>query len=87
MKDIETVCIWANDGVYPDSKVHGANMGSTWVLSAPDGPHVGSMNLAIKVLLVTKLWEAIIESRQILPYVSNDQLHEWQCHMVMQIMQ
>ena len=23
----------------PDSKVHGANMGHTWVLSAPDGPH------------------------------------------------
>ena len=30
----------------PDSKVHGANMGPTWVLSAPDGPHVGPMNLA-----------------------------------------
>ena len=25
----------------PESKVHGANMGPTWVLSAPDGPHVG----------------------------------------------
>ena len=24
----------------PDNKVHGANMGPTWVLSAPDGPHV-----------------------------------------------
>ena len=23
----------------PDIKVHGANMGSPWVLSAPDGPH------------------------------------------------
>ena len=23
----------------PDSKVHEANMGPTWVLSAPDGPH------------------------------------------------
>ena len=33
---------------YPDSKVHGANMGSTWVLSAPDGPHFGPMNLAIR---------------------------------------
>ena len=30
-----------------DSKVHGANMGATWVLEAPDGPHVGPMNLAI----------------------------------------
>ena len=30
----------------PESKVHGANMGPTWVLSAPDGPHIGPMNLA-----------------------------------------
>ena len=35
---------------YPDSKVHGAKMGSTWVLSATDGPHVGPMNLAIRVI-------------------------------------
>ena len=34
---------------YPDRKVHGANMGPTWVLSAPDGPHVGPMNLAIRI--------------------------------------
>ena len=34
---------------YPDSKVPGANMGPIWVLSAPDGPHVGPMNLAIRV--------------------------------------
>ena len=32
----------------PDSKVHVANMGPTWVLLAPDGPHVGPMNLAIR---------------------------------------
>ena len=25
----------------PDSQFHGANMGPTWVLSAPDGPYVG----------------------------------------------
>ena len=29
-------------------KVHGASMGPTWVLSAPDGPHDGLMNLAIR---------------------------------------
>ena len=34
----------------PDSKVHGDNMGLTWVLSAPDGPHVGPIKLAIKVI-------------------------------------
>ena len=31
----------------PDSKVHVANTELTWVLSAPDEPHVGHMNLAI----------------------------------------
>ena len=31
----------------PDSTVHGANMGPTWVLSASDGLHVGPMNLLI----------------------------------------
>ena len=36
-------------GDCPDSKVHGTNMGPTWVLSAPDGPHVDPMSLAIKV--------------------------------------
>ena len=34
---------------FPDSKVHGTNVGAPWVLSAPDGPHVGPMNLAIRV--------------------------------------
>ena len=33
--------------VLPDSKVHGANMGPTWVRQDPGGPHVGLMNLAI----------------------------------------
>ena len=28
-----------------DSEVHGANMGPTWALSAPDGPHVGPCTL------------------------------------------
>ena len=50
-----TACVSTVDGLTwddliqksPDSKVHGANMGPTWVLSAPDGPHVGPMNLAI----------------------------------------
>ena len=32
----------------PDSKVHGANMAPTWVLSAPDEPHDGPTNLAIR---------------------------------------
>ena len=38
---------WSFFDCAPNSKVHGANMGPTWALSAPDGPHVGPMNLAI----------------------------------------
>ena len=40
--------IVTDDDTTPDNKVHWANMGPTWVLSAPDGPHVGPMNLAIR---------------------------------------
>ena len=32
----------------PDNKVHGANLGPTCVLSAPDGSHVGPRNLDIR---------------------------------------
>ena len=39
----------------PDSKVHGANMGPTSVLSAPGGPHGGPINLAIGD--VSWLWD------------------------------
>ena len=35
----------------PDNKVHGTNMGPTWVLSAPFGPHIGPMDLAIRVFV------------------------------------
>ena len=31
--------------IYPDDKVHGANMCPTWVLSAPDVHHVGPWTL------------------------------------------
>ena len=36
---------WLNN---PDSKVHMANMGLTWVLSAPGGSHIGPINFAIR---------------------------------------
>ena len=40
------VILWSAS--IPDSKVHGANMRTTWVLSAPGGSHIGPMNLAIR---------------------------------------
>ena len=38
--------------LFPDSKVHGANMAPTWVLSAPGGHHVGPMNFAIRAVML-----------------------------------
>ena len=45
----------------PDSKVHGANMGPTWVLTGPDEPHVGPMNLAIREVLghACHIWSSL----------------------------
>ena len=43
-----TILIDNTRQVTPDNKVHGANMGPIWVLSAPDGPHVGFMIHAIR---------------------------------------
>ena len=40
------------------NKVHEANMGPTWVLSATDGPHVGHMNLAIRDIACTNTVKA-----------------------------
>ena len=37
---------------YPDIKIHGANTGPTWLLSASGGPHVGPMNIAFIVCMV-----------------------------------
>ena len=34
---------------FPESKVHGANMGPAWDQQDPGGPHVGPMNLDIWV--------------------------------------
>ena len=34
------------------SKIHGANMGPTWVLSAPGESHVNPMNFAIRDCIV-----------------------------------
>ena len=36
--------------LYPDSKVHGANMGPIWGRQDPGGPHVGPINFAIWVV-------------------------------------
>ena len=44
-------CQWSVIGWnYPDSKVHGANVGPIWDRQDPDGPHYGPTNLAIWVL-------------------------------------
>ena len=46
---------------YPYSKVHGANMEPTLALSAPDGPHLSPMNLAIRVCYLIGMWNNIAQ--------------------------
>ena len=36
--------------VWPDSKVHGANMGPFWGRQDPGGPHIGPMDFIIWVV-------------------------------------
>ena len=49
----------------PDSKVNGTCMGPTWVLSAPDGPHVDPMNLIIRGLIEwLTMYELLLRPRQ-----------------------
>ena len=62
----------------PDSKVHVANMGPTWVLAAPGGPHIGPMNLAIRdafsygsTLLWGWLWHVLLRQHSLLSLISN----------------
>ena len=39
-------------GVFPDSKVHGANMSPIWGRQDPGGPHVGPVNFVIWVIII-----------------------------------
>ena len=45
---------------YPDSKIHGANIGPIWGRQDPGGPHVGPINFAIwvhsAVVFVSNSW-------------------------------
>ena len=66
---------------YPDSKVHGVNMGPTWVLSASDGPHVGPMNLATRVGFFA--WAGLMFAQsqaKIYIYLPLERNKRWQLH-------
>ena len=43
---------------YPDSKVHGANMGPIWGRQDPGGPHVGPINLSIWA--ITPMYDPVL---------------------------
>ena len=42
-----SLMFWCDQRDYPVSKVHGANMGPIWVLSAPDGPMLAPRTLLL----------------------------------------
>ena len=41
---------------FPDSKIHGANMGPIWGRQNPGGPHVGPMNFVILVYIPRRVF-------------------------------
>ena len=57
--------------IITDSKVHGANLGPTWVLSAPDGPMLAPWTLLSRIVLRSDLhywwwphiWSLVYEAR------------------------
>ena len=57
---IDYLMRWRLLRVYSDTKVHGANMGPSWVLSAPDGPHFGPINFAIRVALSGYIYVIVV---------------------------
>ena len=54
--------IWA----FPDSKVHGANMGPIWGRQDPGGPHFGPMNFALWVVLLLQYDDVAISLKTVL---------------------
>ena len=46
-------------------------MGPTWVLSAPDGPHVGSVNFAVRECFVCAVDSALSTTAQLHHYVNH----------------
>ena len=50
------VCGCTRFSMYPDSKVHWANMVPIWDRQVPGGPHVGPMNFAIWVDIFIRWW-------------------------------
>ena len=50
-------------------------MGPPWVLSAPDGPHVGPMSPAIRVTMIVNIAPAIESGRNIPLQVADAVLH------------
>ena len=68
--------IWFN---FPDSKVHGANMGPIWGRQDPGGPHVGPMNLAIWVA-------ALIDGHIALAVISSIDMRQRFCGAIVQIL-
>ena len=60
---------------FPDSKVHVAHMGHTWVLSSPGGSHVGPMTLAIRGYKLTTQRQTNKSQQAVLDQILRDKLH------------
>ena len=68
---------------FPDSRVHGANIGPIWGRRDPGGPHVGPMNFAIWVSFENSFFEGALvylEKGTLIEYVTVSFAHSiWNC--------
>ena len=81
---LENNCASSFMCVITDSKVHGANMGPTWVLSAPDGlpcwPHESWVCHISICLIVTKYWCILMDQWIVTLLIFSSTDLSWDCH-------
>ena len=82
-KDFVDKCRNPGGATFPDSKVHGANMGPIWGRQDPGGPHVGPMNFVIWVFLEksSAILNDVIKSPSGSKYHQNEK-KTWQKYVV-----
>ena len=75
---IDAIChLYRYIFVFPDSKVHGANMRPIRGRQDPEGPHVGPMNLAIWFEIQLKCqFNAFIKYRLRIVYTTRLEVHQ-----------
>ena len=66
--------------LHPDSKVHGANMGPTWVLSVPDGPMLAPWTLLSGWPFARRNYQWLVDSAHTRATDATWHANNWEYH-------